>query len=219
MKVSEQPWRILLVDDHPLIRDGLRAALHRWLPQARITEAGDAVAALEQGGAHPPQLVLLDVHLPGLSGLELLRRFRTVWPQVRVLMVAGEADAWTVREALAAGALGFVAKTRTAQCLPEALAALIEGREFLCPDCRLALEKAGTSKSGGVEPGPSVLSEREREVLVWLARGENTKSIASALSISPKTVETHRSHVMRKLGVDSVAALTRYAIRHGIASP
>lgn len=218
MTISEQAWRVLVVDDHPLIRDGLRAALRRWLPGARIDEAGDGEAALASVARQVPQLVLMDIHLPGVNGLEVLVRILANHPRVRVLMIAGEADGWTVRQAMAKGAAGFVAKTRTAEVLAKALEEVLQGRTFLCPDCLEAMEQVVSSAGGREEPGPSVLSDREREVLVLLARGENTKSIASALSISPKTVETHRSHLMRKLGMDSVASLTRYAIRHGITS-
>jgi DNA-binding NarL/FixJ family response regulator len=132
-------------------------------------------------------------------------------------MVAAETDPWIVQEALAAGACGFVAKTRSGICLSQAVQTVLLGHQFLCEDSQAALQRAERQAGSSSEvPGPSVLSWREREVLRCLAHGENTKSIAVILQISPKTVETHRQHIMRKLRTNSVAALTRYAVRHGL---
>ena len=218
--MADETWRVLLVDDHPLVRDGLRAVLRQVLPQARIAEAGSGPEALQKLATDRPHLVLLDVNLPGMNGLDLAREIRAADPRIKLLMVAGEADPWTVREALAAGASGFVAKTCAATCLAEAVLAVLSGREFLCEDSQAALLRGGQQPGLAHEmPGPSVLSRREREVLRYLAHGENTKTIAALLEISPKTVETHRQHIMRKLGTNSVAALARYAIRHGLATP
>lgn len=217
MKTADEAWRVLLVDDHPLMRDGLRSALRRVLPQARIEEAGSGAEAMAKFASHHPQLVLLDVNLPDTSGLDLARRIRAADPAVTLLMVAGEADPWTIQEALAAGAAGFVAKTHPAACLSEAVPAVLGGQVFLCGDSEAALQRARQAgEAAGEAAGPAVLSRRERQVLRYLAHGENTKAIAAHLQISPKTVETHRQHIMQKLGTSSVAALTRYAIRHGL---
>ncbi len=125
-----------------------------------------------------------------------------------------------MREALAVGASGFVAKTRTVTCLGQAVLAVLSGREFLCEDSQAALRRAGQHGGQTHEmPGPAVLSNREREVLRWLACGENTKHIAVLLQISPKTVETHRQHLMRKLGTNNIPTLVRYAIRHDLMNP
>ena len=208
---------VLLVDDHPLVREGLRAALQRALPTARLEEAGAAGEALAKMATHQPQLILLDVNLPGMSGLELARQIRATDRQVKLLMVVAEADPWTVQAALAAGASGFMAKTRSAECLTQAVQAVLSGQEFLCEDSQAALQRAVQHGRFSHEPpGPAVLSTREREVLRYLAHGENTKNIAALLAISPKTVETHRQHILGKLGINNVAALTHYAIRHGL---
>lgn len=220
MREPPQALRILIVDDHPLIRDGLRVVLRRSFPHAEVQDTGNPEDALHRVQQAPPDLVLLDVNLPRMNGLELLRRLRLEPTPSRVLMVAAEADPWTVRQALASGASGFVAKTRTTETLAAAVLAVTQGQPFLCEDSRAALDQAGASfPATKPEPGPAVLSDRERQILRYLAHGENTKSIALALEISPKTVETHRSHLMQKLGIDSVASLTRYAIRHGLTSP
>lgn len=122
---------------------------------------------------------------------------------------------------LALGASGFLSKTRTAEVLGEAVLAVLNGERFLCEDSRSIEPQGGSDLTpADLAPGPAVLSDRERQdILRYLAHGENTKGIAGALAISPKTVETHRIHLMRKLGIDNVVALTRYAIRHGLTSP
>lgn len=212
--------RVLLVDDHPLVRDGLRAALRRILPDGRFEEAGSAAEALERVAAVRPHLVLLDVNLPDGNGLHLAREIRAAEPRARLLMVAGEVDPWTIRESLEAGASGYMAKTNSGACLAEAVREVLGGGEFLCADSRAALDKvAGVAPAAEDLPGIAVLSQREREVLRHLAHGENTKEIAAILGISPKTVETHRQHITRKLGTSSIAVLTRYALRHGLTPP
>jgi DNA-binding NarL/FixJ family response regulator len=222
MKISDEPWRVLIVDDHPLIRDGLRGNLQRGFPKARIEDVGNAEDAQQKACTLQPQLILMDVNLPGMNGLDLARRFRITHPEARVLMIAGDTDPWTVREALALGASGFLSKTRTAEVLGEAVLTVLRGGQFLCEDSRgvEALDDSFPNLAiPEPEPGPAVLSDRERQILRHLAHGENTKGIAGSLDISPKTVETHRIHLMRKLGIDNIAALTRYAIRHGLTSP
>lgn len=209
--------RVLLVDDHPMVRAGIRVALQHHLPNVRIREVGSAQEALASLATHAAQVVLLDVNLPGTNGLDLARQIRSQRRHVKVLMVAAETDPWTVREAMAIGASGFVAKTNSADALPEAIRSVLAGNVFLCPDSRAALCRAGQPGTEVEDPpGPAVLSGRERDVLLHLAHGDNTKTIAVLLGISPKTVETHRQHLMGRLGIHSVAALTRYAIRHGL---
>lgn len=214
------PLHVLLVDDHPIVRTGIRTALRHHFPAALIEEAGCAAEANVILAARRPDLVLLDVNLPGTNGLDLARQIHKRSRKIRILMLAAEADPWAVNEALLAGASGFVAKTNSAELLPEAIRMARAGEVFLCPDSRAALRRAEQcTLMGDKTPGPAVLSQRERELLRYLAHGENTKTIAALMKISPKTVETHRSHIMRKLGTNSVAALTRYAIRHGLTQP
>jgi DNA-binding NarL/FixJ family response regulator len=215
VNTNTTPLRLLLVDDHPMVRTGIRAALRHHLPDARIEEAGCATEALEKLAAFRPRLALLDINLPGMNGLDLARRIRDRCPQVSILLVAAEADPWTVSEGMRAGASGFVAKSNSADLLPQAVRKVLAGETFLCPEASAALQRAEHYDVARTEPpGPAVLSTREREVLRCLAQGENTKTIASLLQLSPKTVETHRQHIMSKLGLQSVAALTRYAVRH-----
>ncbi len=201
-----------------MVRTGVRVALRHHLPGAQIEEAGcakEALAALENW---TPQIVLLDVNLPGTNGLDLVRMIRARDRKIKVLMVAADADPWTVSEALQAGAAGFVSKTNSGEALPEALQVVLAGGRFLCPDSRAALHRAEKYDQGAAEPpGPAVLSSREREILSYFARGENSKTIAALLAISPKTVDSHRQHIHRKLGTSNPVALVRYAIRHGLS--
>ncbi len=209
--------RILVADDHPLVRDGIRIALRNLFPAAQIVEAGTSAEALDQAARLRPHLSLLDINLPESSGLELARRLRMMHPSTRILFLAGAADPWTVREAFLAGARGYVTKTNAAQNLRQAVRAVMAGETFLCDAAAQALQRAESSQTSAPEPpGLAVLSHREREVLQLIAQGQTTKAIALALQLSPKTVETHRQHLMRKLHLDHVADLTCYAIRQGL---
>lgn len=211
------PLTMLLVDDHPLVRAGLRAVLKFHFAHAKIGEAGSAPEALAYIEANHPHLVLLDVNLPGVNGLDLARRIRKLERKCKVLMVAGETDPWTVREAMDAGASGFVAKTSSDDVLPQAIRAVLGGAVFLCRDSQMAWRRAELRGDYKPEPpGPAILSTREREVLRYLAQGEPTRMVAALLQISPKTVESHRLHITGKLRTSSIADLTRYAIQHGL---
>jgi DNA-binding NarL/FixJ family response regulator len=210
---------VLLVDDHPFVRDGLRAALLHSFPGLRVVEVGTASEALHALSAALPQLALLDLNLPGGNGLDLAREIRSRHRKVKVLMVAGEADPWTVSEALDAGASGFLLKTHSREALAEAVRAVLGGGTYLCPEAREALAQSEQCGPERPMPGPAILSDREREVFRFLAHGENTKTIASLLQVSPKTIETHRQHITSKLGTNSVAAWVRYALRHNLTRP
>lgn len=210
--------KILLVDDHPMVRTGVRATLQHHLPSATLYEADCAADACAVARSASPQIVLMDVHLPGTNGLDLVRTLRVRHRRIKVLMVAADTDPWTVGEALDAGAMGFLSKAASGDLLPAAIRTVLSGGVFLCPDSQLALRRYEERGDAFREaPAPAVLSVREREILCYLANGENTKNIAALLNISPKTVETHRMNITRKLGTNSVAALVRYSIRHGLA--
>ena len=211
--------RVLLVDDHPLVRDGMRVALQHHFPGIQIAEAGNAQAALAELELCPVLLAILDVNLPGTNGLDLARQIRGIDRAIKIWMVAAATDPWTVSEAVELGASGFVSKASSSAILPEAIRAVLDGGMFFCAEAQAALRRAESRHGRELEPpGPTVLSEREREVLGYITSGENTKAIADLLQISPKTVETHRQHITRKLGTSNVAALVRYAVRHGLTT-
>jgi DNA-binding NarL/FixJ family response regulator len=209
--------RVLLVDDHPIMRDGLRAAISRLFPATLFIEAGTSAEALKQATSLRPHLSILDINLPDLNGLELARRLRASCRRTKILFLAAEADPWTVREALSLGACGYLIKTSAAQKLHEAIRSVMTGNIFLCDDAAAALRRAEQTGPAAPEPpGLAILSRREQEVLKLIAEGRTTKAIALEMKISPKTVETHRQHIMGKLRLDNVAGLTYYAIRHGL---
>lgn len=211
------PTSFLIVDDHPLLRIGIRTTLLARYVEARIDEAGDAEEALSKFDSCRPDLVLLDIQLPGINGLDLARRLLARDRDLKILMVAPEADPWTIDEALRAGASGFLSKTNAPDILPGAIETVTAGQVFLCPEATRAVARAQGRKPEPPEaPGPAILTQREREVLSGLVHGDTNKAVAARLGISPKTVETHRSHIAVKLRTSSVADLTRYAIRHGL---
>jgi DNA-binding NarL/FixJ family response regulator len=220
MNAALSRLRLLIVDDHPLMRAGIRAALRGHFAEAFIAEAGDAKEALVRIAAHRPDVLVLDVNLPGMNGLDLARHIRAQDGKARILIVAADVDPWTVAEAVRMGVLGFVSKTNTGEHLPAALRSVAAGQPYFCPDALRARHRAEQHGTlGDLPPGPAVLTAREREVLRYFAQGENAKTIAANLGISPNTAQTHRQHIMRKLGIHSLASLTRYAFRHGLAQP
>lgn len=215
-EAMQQGLLFLVIDDHPLMRQALNATIRTAFRAARIEEAASAGEAARKCRNPVPDLVLLDVNLQEENGLDLARSLLAEHPGLKVLFVAAEADPRVVREALDLSALGFVDKACSAEFLLDGLKEALEGRVFLCPQARHCLQASPEGRTTPAETMPVRLSEREQEVLKYLAQGENTKSTAYLLKISPKTVETHRLHIMGKLGVGNVAALTRYAIRQGI---
>lgn len=221
MSAEAARMRILVVDDHPLVRSGFRGVLRMTFPGAEVGESGSAADALERVAAAPPDLVLVDIGLPDFSGVEVVRRIRATGGRMPILVVAGEADGWTVREAMGTGANGFVMKTISADAMRRALVAVLAGEEVLCDETRQALERVSQIPREDLEaaPGPAALTARERQVLARLAEGLNTKTVADELGISVKTVETHRAHLARKLGSANPAFLARYAVRHRLLFP
>jgi two-component system, NarL family, response regulator NreC len=209
--------KILLVDDHPLVRHAVRRVVQQAIPQGHIVEAPDGADALRLAATLLPRLIILDMNLPGMNGLDLIHHLRARSNRSVLLVFAAEVDPWTVREALQAGASGYLVKTNAATCLQKALRAVLGGAVFLCADSAAALEQAQGLPPAEVQPpGLAVLTRREQEILKNLSQGRTTKAIALQLELSPKTVETHRAHIMHKLRLDNLAALTRYAIQRGL---
>jgi|DewCreStandDraft_5_1066085.scaffolds.fasta_scaffold01429_8 two-component system response regulator NreC len=213
--------RILLVDDHTILRAGLRLLLEAEPDLTVVGEAGSGAEALEQARALQPDVIVLDLGLPGMSGLETLREVRQRVPGIRVLVLSMYTDADIVEHVFVAGGLGFVTKRAAAQEVAEAIRTIFRGGRYLSAD--LAHLRAGTSRrgrtAGAAGRGAGELSSREREVLRLIASGYATREIAARLSISPKTVETHRRRAMSKLGLSSRPELVRYALQHGIILP
>jgi DNA-binding NarL/FixJ family response regulator len=211
------PAKILLVDDHQIMRDGLRLML-RDLPEFRVVgDAFETEAAWQAVRELKPDLVLLDLELPGAGGVALANRLRQSFPDVKVVVLTGHAEEQFVNEALRAGVQGYVLKINASSQLVAALRAVLAGQVFLCPEVSTLVVREYRRKidpAGGVH----VLSTRELDVLKRIAEGQTTKEIAFALGVSSKTVETHRLHLLDKLGIKSVAELTKYAVREGLTT-
>jgi DNA-binding NarL/FixJ family response regulator len=201
---------VLLAEDQPVVRAGIRALLEATGRFSVAGEADDGPEAVEAMLRLRPAVGVFDVGLPRESGIGAVRRIRAAWPEARVLMLSVHRDAEYVRAALEAGAAGYVLKWTPAAVLLEALDAVAGGGSFLDP---------AAAREAILAPQTRPLSPREREVLRLLANGRSTKEAAAALGLSPKTVETHRAHIMDKLGIRDLAGLVRHAIREGLVGP
>jgi len=204
--------RVLVCDDHALLRSGLRLLLEGEEDLAVVGEAANAEEAIERAGALDPDVVLLDIVMPGRNGVDALPDLLAAAPQTKVLMLSMQDDPTYVRKAFAAGATGYLLKEAADAELVQAVREVAAGRSFVHPalGARLAAAEPNTPSSGH-EP----LSEREHEVLRLLALGHTNQEIAKLLSISVRTVETHRAHLVRKLGLKTRAEIVRYALATG----
>jgi DNA-binding NarL/FixJ family response regulator len=209
--------RVLLADDHRLFRDGLRTLLEQQPGLDVVGVVADGQAVLAQVGSCRPDVVLMDLSMPGLNGLEATRHLRDDHPGVAVIMLSMHADHRFVVEALRAGALGYVPKDCDIAELREAIRTVSRRQIYLSRSLGDRIVRDYLALTGDrPDSAFSVLSAREREVLQLLAEGRSAKDIAGALGVSIKTVETHRKNVMDKLDLRSIAELTKYAIRQGL---
>jgi DNA-binding NarL/FixJ family response regulator len=211
--------RILIADDHELFRRGVAAELTQvpgWVVAAEATNGRDAVAL---AASLKPDIVVLDLTMPELNGLEAARQIVLADPSARILILTAHESEQLVREVLSAGAQGYVLKSDAGRTLITGLQALLEGGSFFTSNVsRMVLDGYLRSESRDAVPAQT-LSAREREIVQLLAEGNGNKDIARVLDISVKTAETHRSNIMRKMGFDSLAELVRYAIRNNIIDP
>ena len=203
---------VLVVDDHEIVRRGLREVLVEGLAGARVAEAGNAAEALDRLDQEPRDLMLLDIALPGRSGLELLEDARRLHPALRVLVVSGYPEEEFAVRSIRLGAAGYVTKSMASRELLEAARHVLAGRRFVSASLaqRLADLVGGTLR----DTPHAALSARELEVLKRVACGRTLKEIAGELRISEKTVATYRARVSEKLGLSRRVELTRYAIQH-----
>jgi two-component system response regulator NreC len=210
--------RLLLVDDHAVIRSGLRMLLETEKDVEIIGEAGTAHEALEAVRTLKPSVVLMDIGLPDMSGIEATRVIRRDAPQTAVVALTIHEDEEYFFKMLDAGALGYVPKRAAPEELLTAIRAAAKGEVYLFPSLAKFLVKDYLSQARQSDGGPSLdgLTDREEEVLRFLAEGKGNEEIAAMLVISPKTVARHRENLMRKLNLHSRSELVRYAIRKGI---
>jgi DNA-binding NarL/FixJ family response regulator len=211
--------RILLADDHKILRDGLRSLIEQQQDLEVIAEAEDGRTAIRLAGKLSPDVVIIDIAMPGLNGIEATRMITSRKPSLRVIALSMHSDRRFVMGMFKAGASAYLLKDSAFEELIQAIHAVMAHGTYLSP--RLANDvlkdyiRRFPDDTGSVH---SVLSAREREVLQLLAEGKSTKQIAENLAVSIKTVETHRQQIMAKVGVRSVAELTKYAIREGLTS-
>jgi DNA-binding NarL/FixJ family response regulator len=196
------PIRLLLAEDHVLVRQGLRVLLEQ-AEMVVVGEASDGLEALQLAHTHQPEVVILDIAMPHLNGLETARRLREAVPQTKLIVLTMHTEESYVLEALQAGAVGYVLKTQAAGDIVQAIHTALQGAIYL---------------SGAPLP-PDPLTSREREIVQRIAEGQTTKEIAACLGLSVKTVESHRINLMRKLDIHETATLVRYAIRRGLTPP
>ena len=209
--------KVMLVDDHKVVREALSSVLQKEADIEVVGEAGDGATALTLIGRLQPEVVVMDIALPDISGIEVTRRLLAVHPQIRVLALSTYFDRRIVTQTLEAGATGYVHKAAGRDELLQGIRALAAGKPYLCQEIAVMLVK---SPSGNDELGAeSKLGRREIEVLQLLVDGHTSARIAERLHIATSTVEVHRRNIMRKLDLHSVAELTKYAIREGLISP
>lgn len=210
--------RILLVDDHGIVREGMRLVLCREPDLEIVGDASTAAGAWDCVVKLKPDLVVMDVQMGDESGIEVTRRIRAAYPAVRVLIVSAMSESGAVREALEAGASGFMRKEQAAAELSRGIRTILAGHTFLCPLAATALTADLTHREAPKPAAPAAeqLSERELQVLKRVAEGRRNKEIADELKVGVKSVETYRSRLMRKLGCESPADLVRCAVRLGI---
>jgi DNA-binding NarL/FixJ family response regulator len=209
--------RVLIADDHGIVRSGLRLLLERQPDIEVVGEAADGAEARELAIRERPDLAILDVRMPKLTGLQVTRELKRQAPEVAVLILSMHDDERYLFEALKAGASGYVLKTQADADLLEAIRAVERGEPFLTPTAQQALIKDVLER--GREPGEEDLTPREEEIVKLVAEAHTTKEIAEILHLSEKTVENHRGNAMRKLGMRDRVELVRYAIRRGLIEP
>jgi DNA-binding NarL/FixJ family response regulator len=209
--------RVLLAEDHTIVRKGLRALLADEPDIEVIAEAEDGREAVQMAQQSLPDLVLMDLSMPGLNGLEATRQIKRRAPEVKVLVLTRHANEEYVFQILRAGASGYVVKSAAPAELVSAIRAVYRGDSFLSPAIsRTVIEEYVRQAEAMVQDSYEQLTDREREVLQLIAEGHSSREIAERLTLSEKTVRTHRANLMDKLDLHSTAELTQYAIRKGL---
>jgi len=210
--------RVLLAEDHAIVREGLRSLLDA-IPNIQVVgEAVDGRQAVDMTEKLLPDVVVTDITMPGLNGLEATRRIKALHPEVRVVVLSMHADDEYVFQALGAGASGYLLKQSAAVELVEGIRTVQRGDTYLSPSIatRVLGEFVRRGQELSEEDSYDRLTEREREVLQLVAEGCSSRGIAKLLCVSAKTVETHRAHLTDKLGIRGTARLTQYAVRKGV---
>ena len=214
-----KPVRVLLADDHALVRAGLRELLQKLPDVEVVAEAGDGREALALVKTALPNLVLLDITMKGLTGLEAAERIVKDFPGVKVVMLSMHANEEYVLRSLRAGVSGYIIKDAAIVELELAIKAVAAGETYLSPTISRSVIENYLNRTGDKSSPLEQLTPRQREILQLIAEGQSTKEIAFTLKLSVKTVETHRAQLMERLEIYDVAGLVRYAMRVGLITP
>jgi two-component system response regulator NreC len=214
------PIRILLADDHNVMRRGLRLLLESHPGFSVVAEAADGRQAVEQAELTKPDVAILDIAMPQLGGTEVAQRIGEALPKTAIIILSMHSDEGYVLRALKAGAKGYLLKDSAEGDLIEAIQAVSEGKTFFSPEITKMLveDYVREIRARGVEDSYELLTSREREIMRLLAEGASNKDVATALNLSPYTVETHRRNLQEKLNLHSLAELILYAVRKGVIS-
>jgi DNA-binding NarL/FixJ family response regulator len=212
--------RVLLADDHRLVRAGLRALLESFGDIEVLAECGDGHEVLEAANRTQPDVLLLDITLPGLNGIEVAQRVKKLSPSTRILILSMHTDAEFVTKALRAGVAGYLIKDAAVAELKVALESLKQGRTYLSPAISQTVVQGflRITEEAPQARAIDLLTPRQREVLQLIAEGNSTRAIAERLSVSVKTVEAHRAQMMERLDLHDVPSLVRLAVQNGLVS-
>src|SRR5258706_2703795 len=214
---SKSKIRLLLVDDHPVVRKGIHSCLDRSDRFEIVGEAVDGAEALRKARDLSPDIVLMDINMPHMNGLEATKLLQRESPQTKVLILSVHNDKKSVLQIIRSGARGYVLKDAAPEELVRAIESINEGEAFFSSDVAKLLLNQYVSDAGSQQQDSTArLTERELEVLTLIAEGHSNKEIGSQLDVSVRTVEAHRERIMRKLNIHSVLGLTKYAIANGI---
>jgi DNA-binding NarL/FixJ family response regulator len=211
--------RIVIADDHAILRDGLSKSFGMETDIEVVAQAGDGHAVINIVREEMPDVVIMDIGMPELNGIEATRRISRDFPTVKVIGLSMHSSDKYVREMFRAGASGYLLKNCPFDELSEAVRTVAGGKTYVSPSIGEMIVQEYINKPDEQKSVFSILSQREREVLQLLAEGKTTKQAAMALHISPKTVEVHRLNLMNKLEIDNIAQLTKYAIQEGLTEP
>jgi DNA-binding NarL/FixJ family response regulator len=213
------PTRTIVVDDHEIMREGICALLRRCDGIEMVGQAGDGRTAVELVKELHPNLVIMDIGMPKLNGIDATRQMIQLLPDIKVMALSAHADNQIISQMILAGARGYMHKESTFSEMKEGITAMLEGKTFLCS----RISKVVFSDYINILTNPNSietdgLSLREREVLQLVAEGYTSKEIAKMIKLSPKTVETHREHIMNKLKIHTIPGLTKYAVQKGLTT-
>ena len=211
--------RIILADDHKIVREGLRSILEKELNMKVVAQSEDGRTTVELAQSLVPDIVIMDVSMPGMNGIEATRQITANVSGVRVIALSMHSDKRYVSEMLRAGASGYLLKHSALDELGRAIQTVLANKIYVSPEIAGVIVQDYVKHLGAAKPShPAPLTTKEREVLQLIAEGRSTKEIAARLKVSIPTVETHRHHIMEKLQLHTVAELTKYAIREGLTS-